>query len=69
MKDTTVVVTVTPVKKKRGRKSDRTNALLGVEAEIDRLIFTAMGIGDLTEVVDSLRRARRLLYTGIDFRS
>ena len=33
-----------------------------LEADIDRLIFKAMAIGDLTEIEDSLRRARRLLY-------
>ena len=50
----------------RGRKSDRTLALLDVEAEIDRLIFTAMGIGDLPEVGPtsggSLREAERLIH-------
>ena len=33
-----------------------------LEADIDRLLFKAMAIGDLTEIEDSLRRARRLLY-------
>jgi hypothetical protein len=64
--------------KKRGRKpkettasvsgqlprsnSNRSLALNELEADIDRLIFRVMGVGDLTEIEDSLRRARRLLY-------
>jgi hypothetical protein len=46
----------------RGRKSNRSLALNELEADIDRLIFKVMGVGDLTEIEDSLRRARRLLY-------
>src|SRR5271165_4486438 len=46
----------------RGRKSNRSLALNELEAEIDRLIFKVIGIGDLTEIEDSLRQARRLLY-------
>ena len=64
-KDTTVVVTVTPVLPTRGRKSDRTNSLLEVEAEIDRLIFTVMGIGELPEVESLLRDARRKIYAAL----
>ena len=65
----------TPTGKKLGRprkettaavdgqpRGNRTTALEGLEAEIDRLLFQVMGIGDLTEIEDSLRRARRLLY-------
>ena len=48
--------------KPRGRKSARTLALTELEADIDRLIFKVMGVGDLTEIEDSLRQARRLLY-------
>ena len=33
-----------------------------LEADFDRLIFKAMAIGDLTQIEDTLRRARRLLY-------
>jgi hypothetical protein len=36
-----------------------------MEADIDRLIFKAMAVGDLTEIEDTLRRARRLLYTAL----
>jgi hypothetical protein len=43
-------------------KSDRTSALLNVEAEIDRLIFTVMGIGNLSEIESALRDARRRIY-------
>ena len=46
----------------RGRKSARTLALNELEADIDRLIFKVMGVGDLTEIEDSLRQARWLLY-------
>src|SRR5271157_3485646 len=46
----------------RGRKSNRSLALNELEADIDRLIFMVMGIGDLTEIEAALRRARRLLY-------
>ena len=46
----------------RGRKSARTLVLTELEADIDRLIFKVMGVGDLTEIEDSLRQARRLLY-------
>ena len=57
-KETTAMVNLQP----RGRKSARTLALTELEADIDRLIFKVMGVGDLTEIEDSLRRARRLLY-------
>jgi len=46
----------------RGRKSNRSLALNELEADIDRLIFKVMGVGDLTEIEESLRQARRLLY-------
>ena len=46
----------------RGRKSARTLAMTELEADIDRVIFKVMGVGDLTEIEDSLRQARRLLY-------
>jgi hypothetical protein len=46
----------------RGRKTDRTHALLDVEAEIDRLMFQVMRIGDLPEVENALREARRRVY-------
>ncbi len=46
----------------RGRKSARTLALTELEADIDRLIFKVMGVGDLTQIEDSLRQARRQLY-------
>ncbi len=45
-----------------GREKARTKAIVEVEAEIDRLIFKMMEIGDLTQIEDSLRHARRLLY-------
>ena len=57
-KETTAAVNGQP----RGRKSNRSLALNELEADIDRLIFKVMGVGDLTEIEDSLRRARRLLY-------
>ena len=54
-KETTAAVNVQP----RGHRSTVLNDL---EADIDRLIFKAMVIGNLAEIEDSLRRARRLLY-------
>ena len=57
-KEPTAPVTGQP----RGRKSTRTLALIELEADIDRLIFKVMGVGNLAEIEDSLRQARRLLY-------
>ena len=57
-KEPTAPVTGQP----RGRKSNRSLALNELEADIDRLIFKVMGVGDLTEIEDSLRQARWLLY-------
>ena len=54
--------------KPRGRKSARTLALTELEADIDRLIFKVMGVGDLAEIEDSLRQARRLLYVSANER-
>ncbi len=45
--------------KPRGNQS---SILEDLEADIDRLIFKAMAIGNLTEIEDTLRGARRLLY-------
>jgi hypothetical protein len=45
-----------------GRRMPRTQALVQVEAEIDRLLFMVMKIGGLTDVEDSLRESRRRLY-------
>jgi hypothetical protein len=61
-KETTAAVNVQPAGQPRGRKSDRAHALLGVEAEIDKLIFQVMGIGDLPAVEIALREARRRVY-------
>ena len=61
-KETTAAVNGKPAGQAQGRKSDRTLALLDVEAEIDRLIFTVMGIGNLTEIEAALREARRRVY-------
>jgi len=46
----------------RGRKSNRSLALNELEADIDRLIFKVMGVGDLTEIETALREARRRVY-------
>ena len=45
-----------------GFTSARTPKLNELEADIDRLVFKVMGIGDLPEIEDSLRQVRRLLY-------
>jgi hypothetical protein len=57
-KQTTAAINVQP----RMSGSAPTVVLNELEADIDRLIFKAMVIGDLTEIENSLRRARRLLY-------
>jgi hypothetical protein len=54
-KETTAAVIVEP-------RKNRSTVLNDLEADIDRLLFKVMGIGDLTEIEDSLRRTRRLLY-------
>jgi hypothetical protein len=41
---------------------DRKDALAELEADIDRLMFKAMGIGNLAVFEETLRQARRLLY-------
>src|SRR5262249_52785962 len=46
--------------KVRGRKS----TLINLEVDLDRLLFRVMDVGDLPEVEDALRKARRLLYAG-----
>ena len=57
-KETTVAGNGQP----RGRKSNRFLALDELEGDIDRLIFKVMEIGDLTQIEDSLKQTRRLLY-------
>lgn len=57
-KETAAAVYVQP----RGTGSARTVVMNQLEADIDRLLFKVMGIGELTEIEDSLRRVRRLLY-------
>jgi hypothetical protein len=54
-KETAAAVNVQP-------QGNRSTVLNELEADIDRLIFKAMVIGDLTEIENSLRQARRLLY-------
>ena len=44
------------------RRMPRTQALVHIEAEIDRLLFLVMNLGGLTNVEDSLRESRRRLY-------
>ena len=60
-KETTAAVTVEP-------RENRSEVLNDLEADIDRLMFKVMGIGDLTEIEDSLRRTRRLLYVSTNGR-
>jgi opacity protein-like surface antigen len=43
-------------------RGNRSTVMDDLEADIDRLIFKAMAIGELTEIENSLRQARRLLY-------
>ena len=55
---------ITPAVNMQPRTSNsiRTVVLNELETDIDRLIFKAMAIGNLTEFEDLLRQARRLLY-------
>ena len=62
-----VVVTRKPTVQPIGRKSAQTTRLITVEEEIDRLIFTVMGIGNLSEVETALREARRAVYRAMSF--
>ena len=41
--------------------SRRAQVIEQIEAEVDRILFQVMALGDLTEVEDALRRGRRLL--------
>ena len=61
-KEVSAQVNGKPAEQPRGRTSDRTDALLSVEAEIDKLIFQVMLIGYLPEVETALRQARREVY-------
>jgi hypothetical protein len=47
----------------------RTNSLMDLEVEIDRLLMKVAAIGTLPEVEDSLRKTRRQLYAGLAARS
>jgi hypothetical protein len=47
-------------------RGNRSKVLNDLEADIDRLLFKAMTIGDLAEIEESLRRTRRLLYRTSD---
>jgi hypothetical protein len=57
-KQTSAAINVQP-------KGNRSTVLNDLEADIDRLIFKSMAIGDLTEIENSLRQARRLLYRAL----
>jgi hypothetical protein len=54
-----------PAGRPRGGKSGRTMALEGIESDLDHLLFKVMEIGDLPQVEEGLRQARRLLYAGL----
>ena len=54
-KETTAAVNEKP-------RHNRSTLLNDMEVDIDRLMFKAMAIGDLTEIEDTLRQLRRLLY-------
>jgi len=51
------------------RARGRTNSLMDLEVEIDRLLMKVAAIGTLPEVEDSLRKTRRQLYAGLAARS
>lgn len=47
---------------RRGRPSARSTRLVELEADLDRLLYRVMDTGDLGDVEDALRLARRRLY-------
>ena len=51
--------------KTQSQESARTTILLAMETEMDRLIFTVMGLGDLPEIETALRDARRRVCKAI----
>ena len=57
-KETTAAVNEKP-------RDNRSTLLNDMEVDLDRLMFKAMTIGDLTEIEDTLRQARRLLYRAL----
>jgi hypothetical protein len=59
---TAEAATATPKVETRGRKSSLTLGLNELEADIDRLVFKVMGIGNFPEIEDSLRQVRRVIY-------
>ena len=59
---TAEATTATPKVETRGRKSALNLGLNELEADIDRLVFKVMGLGDLPEIEESLRQVRRALY-------
>jgi hypothetical protein len=54
-------------KPSKGRR--RSSELMDLEAEIDRLLMKVVEIGQLAEVEDSLRKARRQLYRSLAART
>ena len=54
-KETTAAVNEKP-------RDNQSTVLNDMEVDIDRLMFKAMTIGELTEIEDTLRQLRRLLY-------
>jgi hypothetical protein len=47
---------------KRGRPMARAGRLAEIEADLDRLLYRVMDVGQLSDVEDALRLARRRLY-------
>jgi len=48
------------------RSADRDHVLEKVEEEIDRLIFSLMGVGGLDNIEDALRHVRRLVVRSLE---
>jgi hypothetical protein len=61
-KESAPMVESQPVVQPQAPEIDRNQALLGVEVEIDKLIFRVMSIGELLEVESALREVRRRVY-------
>jgi hypothetical protein len=58
LKETTAVANEKP-------RDNRSAVLNDMEVDVDRLMFKAMAVGDLTEIEDTLRQVRRLLYRAL----
>jgi hypothetical protein len=50
---------------KRGRPAGRTVRMNEIEADLDRILYKVMDVGELHDVEDALRLARRRLFSSL----